>query len=357
MSRRSIRQVGDEDRGQVGGAHRAALEDRQADHHRLGDPVEHGSEHDRQRGAVRLAAIGILRSPPPKRSISQSPPKKTTQPAKRPATPSMTVMTCCRLLDEVERDRADQHACAEGHDQPDHTQADPEPGARQERRSPARKPPAFPIRTLPPSSASSLRNPERAPGPVAKITGPTGQLVCPACSSTACLPFPTFLLSVCLGPSSPAPPPPPRPPLPLPSSPPLLPLPPFPPPSPPLPPFPPPLFLPSPPPLPLPPPSSSPAPTHHPPLPLPLFSPRASGRAFIGAKYIPAATGSTALRSRRPFSWKSVAIGYPLPDRSSPRSHRGRVAETVSKVGPTARGQRPGELVRGGVVSCWPRRP
>ena len=42
-------QVGDEDRRQVGGADRPALEDRQADHHRLRDPVEHGAEHDRER--------------------------------------------------------------------------------------------------------------------------------------------------------------------------------------------------------------------------------------------------------------------------------------------------------------------
>jgi hypothetical protein len=49
-------QVGDEDRGQVGGAHRPAFEDRQADDHGLRDPVEHGAEHDRERRAALLIA-------------------------------------------------------------------------------------------------------------------------------------------------------------------------------------------------------------------------------------------------------------------------------------------------------------
>ena len=53
-------QVGDEDRGQIGGAHRPALVDRQADHHRLRDAVEHGSEHDRERRAALLASVRIL---------------------------------------------------------------------------------------------------------------------------------------------------------------------------------------------------------------------------------------------------------------------------------------------------------
>ena len=53
-------QVGEEHRRQIGGAHRPAFEDRQADHHRLGNPVEHGSEHDRERGAALLAAVCIL---------------------------------------------------------------------------------------------------------------------------------------------------------------------------------------------------------------------------------------------------------------------------------------------------------
>jgi len=41
-------------RDQIGRAHRAAFEDRQADHQRLGDPVEHGPQDDRQRVAAAL---------------------------------------------------------------------------------------------------------------------------------------------------------------------------------------------------------------------------------------------------------------------------------------------------------------
>jgi hypothetical protein len=32
-----------------------------------------------------------------------------------------------RLFGEIERDRADQHSCAEAHDQPDHAQGDADP--------------------------------------------------------------------------------------------------------------------------------------------------------------------------------------------------------------------------------------
>jgi hypothetical protein len=53
-------QVGDEDPGQVGGANRPAFEDRQPDHHRLGDPVEDRSEHDPERRAALLVAVRIL---------------------------------------------------------------------------------------------------------------------------------------------------------------------------------------------------------------------------------------------------------------------------------------------------------
>ena len=41
-------------------------------------------------------------------------------------TASVTGRHSDRLLDQVEGDRADQHARAEGHDQPDHAQADAE---------------------------------------------------------------------------------------------------------------------------------------------------------------------------------------------------------------------------------------
>jgi hypothetical protein len=50
-----------------------------------------------------------------------------------------------RLLDQIERNGADQHAGAEGHDQPDRRQADPESerddGAQDERRG-CEEPPA-----------------------------------------------------------------------------------------------------------------------------------------------------------------------------------------------------------------------
>ena len=53
-------QVGQEHRRQKGETHRPALIDRQADHHRLGNPVQHGSEHDCERGAALLVAVYIL---------------------------------------------------------------------------------------------------------------------------------------------------------------------------------------------------------------------------------------------------------------------------------------------------------
>jgi hypothetical protein len=57
--------------------------------------------------------------------MSQSPPKNTAQPAKMPRNDSAVAGRLAGgLLDEVERDRADQHACAEAHDQPDQGQAD-----------------------------------------------------------------------------------------------------------------------------------------------------------------------------------------------------------------------------------------
>ena len=120
-------QVGDEDRGQVGGAHRPALEDRQADHHRLGDPVEHRPEHDGQRGAVRLAAVSVLTVSPPEvvdQPVAAEEDRAAGEQARnrRP----VTVGLADRLLHQVERDRADQHACAEGQDQPDHAQTDAE---------------------------------------------------------------------------------------------------------------------------------------------------------------------------------------------------------------------------------------
>jgi hypothetical protein len=115
------------DRGQVGGAHRPALEDRQADHHRLGDPVEHRAEHDGQRGAVRLAAISVLTVSPPEvvdQPVAAEEDRAAGEQARnrRPVTGGLAD----RLLHQVERDRADQHACAEGQDQPDHAQADAE---------------------------------------------------------------------------------------------------------------------------------------------------------------------------------------------------------------------------------------
>ena len=79
-------QVGDQHRGQVGGAHRAALEDRQADHHRLGDPSSTVPSTMASAEPFAWPPSASLRSAPPKWSISRSPPKKTAQPANRPAT-------------------------------------------------------------------------------------------------------------------------------------------------------------------------------------------------------------------------------------------------------------------------------
>ena len=127
MSRRSLRQIRDEHRRQIRDAYRPALEDGQADHHRLGDPVEHGSQHDSQRGAALLAAGGVLAITSP-RAADQPVATEEDQTAgedarSRPAVPGSFLDG---LLDQVEGERADQHPGAEAHDQADHAQADAE---------------------------------------------------------------------------------------------------------------------------------------------------------------------------------------------------------------------------------------
>src|SRR4029079_6253966 len=104
-----------------------ALEDRQADHHRLRDAVEHGSEHDRERRAVFLSAFGLL-------TVSSAgavdPPvaAKYDAAADEDARNDRTVTgrDVGGLLDQIERDRANQHTRAEAHDEPNCGEADSE---------------------------------------------------------------------------------------------------------------------------------------------------------------------------------------------------------------------------------------
>ena len=120
-----LREVGDEDRGQVSGADRAALVDRQADHHRLGDAVQDGPQHDRERRAALLGTLRVL-------AVRAA--ETVDEPVAAEEDPAagedagdggpLPHLRVDRLLDEIEGDGADQHACAEAHDQPDRAQAD-----------------------------------------------------------------------------------------------------------------------------------------------------------------------------------------------------------------------------------------
>jgi hypothetical protein len=58
--RNRLGKVRQEHGGQIGGAHRTPFKDRETDHHRFGDPIQHGSQHDRQRGTVLLFTRRVL---------------------------------------------------------------------------------------------------------------------------------------------------------------------------------------------------------------------------------------------------------------------------------------------------------
>ena len=83
-----------------------------------GIPSEDDAEDDGERDAVRLPARHGLALGAARTSISQSPGKNAPLPANKPAArlPVAARAPRERLLDELERDRADQHAGAEGHD-------------------------------------------------------------------------------------------------------------------------------------------------------------------------------------------------------------------------------------------------
>jgi hypothetical protein len=87
-----------------------SLEDRESDHHRLRNTVQHRPEHDGQRRAALLISVGIL-------AITSAEARNQPVAAEEHAAPDEEapgdravagrLLGC--LLDQVERDRADQH--------------------------------------------------------------------------------------------------------------------------------------------------------------------------------------------------------------------------------------------------------
>ena len=115
--------IRDEDCREVGRADRAAFVDRQSDHERLGDPVEDGAENDRERRLVLLGPVRALAALAAG-TVDQEVAAEEYAAAREDPKKGGTVPRgfADRFFDEVERDRAEQDARAESHDEPDRTQ-------------------------------------------------------------------------------------------------------------------------------------------------------------------------------------------------------------------------------------------
>jgi len=123
--RQCLGDVRERDRDEEGGAHAALDDDGQAEHERLRDAVEDGSEDDRERRALRLLATRMLpvgASPAVDEQIA-GPERRGAgeQPERDAGSPSVPVPG---FVDELEGDGADQHAAAEGHDEAERPFAD-----------------------------------------------------------------------------------------------------------------------------------------------------------------------------------------------------------------------------------------
>jgi hypothetical protein len=103
----------------------------------LGDPVQHGPQHDRHRRPARRLAAGlaVLSAQAFDERVSCEERHCAAEQPERDAAPSRGVVD--RLSDQLVRHRADQHACAEGHDHADpprrHAHIDPDEPAQHER--------------------------------------------------------------------------------------------------------------------------------------------------------------------------------------------------------------------------------
>jgi hypothetical protein len=120
------------------------LQHRQAEHERLRDAVQHGTEHDRQRRPFRLRAGRVL---PFAAAVTRQQPVTDGEdgPAHQHEQPDPgDRLSLQRLVDEFERDRADQQPGTESHHGRNHPPARREPvcdqGADQQRGGAERSP-------------------------------------------------------------------------------------------------------------------------------------------------------------------------------------------------------------------------